>query len=287
MLSTAAWLDFKQHIILVQARLWQSVGMVLHLPPGDGASALGCPPFCCCLALRNSVKGAGTVLGVSDFRGSAPGRGGMSWLKLVRALHPFGPDTLNIMMPSSFWASRWRAAIGCSGTRPRPRYGLWPAWLKVRCGPRGLPGGVEALAVGVWVWLDPVNALDLPWCRRPGIGPLVGEASTWGYSPGHALPPMWGPHGIGGAQLAGFFPCLALCLAMAMQPQGIYARQVLAMGSELTEPGASSSSVVAADHVRAWRSARGLPVPVRVCRGELRWPQPGWRWLALARRTSA
>ena len=44
MLSTAAGLDFKQHIILVQAwggrvaalRLWQSVGMVVHFRPGDG-----------------------------------------------------------------------------------------------------------------------------------------------------------------------------------------------------------------------------------------------------------
>ena len=44
MLSTAAGLDFKQHIILVQARgdraaalrLWQSVGTVVHFRPGDG-----------------------------------------------------------------------------------------------------------------------------------------------------------------------------------------------------------------------------------------------------------
>ena len=56
MLSTAAWWDFKQHIIRVQARgarvatlrLWQSVGMALHLPPGDGESAFevpGLPPY--------------------------------------------------------------------------------------------------------------------------------------------------------------------------------------------------------------------------------------------------
>ena len=46
MLSTAAGLDFKQHIILVQARrdrvaalrLWQSVGMVVHFRPGSGAA---------------------------------------------------------------------------------------------------------------------------------------------------------------------------------------------------------------------------------------------------------
>ena len=57
MLSTAAGLDFKQHIILVQARgdrvaalrQWQSVGMVVHFRLGDGFEVPGCPPFCKCM----------------------------------------------------------------------------------------------------------------------------------------------------------------------------------------------------------------------------------------------
>ena len=59
MLSTAAGLDFKQHIILVQARgdrvaalrLWQSVGMVVHFRPGDG---FGLPPILHARAWRNA-----------------------------------------------------------------------------------------------------------------------------------------------------------------------------------------------------------------------------------------
>ena len=62
MLSTAAGLDFKQHIILVQARrdrvaalrLWQSVGMVVHFRPGDGFEVPGLPPILHVRAWRNA-----------------------------------------------------------------------------------------------------------------------------------------------------------------------------------------------------------------------------------------
>ena len=62
MLSTAAGLDFKQHIILAQARgdrvaalrLWQSVGMVVHVRPGNGFEVPGLPPILHVRAWRNA-----------------------------------------------------------------------------------------------------------------------------------------------------------------------------------------------------------------------------------------
>ena len=62
MLSTAAGLDFKQHIILVQARgdrvaalrLWQLVGMVVHFRPGDGFEVPGLPPILHVRAWKNA-----------------------------------------------------------------------------------------------------------------------------------------------------------------------------------------------------------------------------------------
>ena len=157
------------------------------------------------------------MLGVSDSRGLASGRGGVSWLEMVRVPPSFGTDTIDTMMPLICWASRWRAAAGCSRT--------WPArgtgWTS-RCS--WWPGGAGRWSVG-----GPRRrarpAVGWAWCRRPGNGPLVGEASTWVCNPGLTLLGLpgnrWRPFY---ARLAGWFPCLALCLAMAMQPRGIYAR---------------------------------------------------------------
>ena len=159
-LSTAAWWDFKQHIILVQARgdrvatlrLWQSVGMVLHLPPGDGESAFevpGLPPIL--LLPCTEDQRCRAVLGVSDSRGLAPGRGGVSWLEMVRALQSFGPDTINTMMPSS-------QPLGARGHGPA-------RGTPTRRSPPGCDVDLEMFLVawrrwqvGSGVWLDPGNA---------------------------------------------------------------------------------------------------------------------------------
>ncbi|CAJ1352614.1 unnamed protein product [Effrenium voratum] len=88
----------------------------------------------------------------------------------------------------------------------------------------GLSGFV-AFRVGSGVWVDPVDAYNLP---LDGCG------------------------------------AAALCLAMAMQPRGIYARQVLAMGSEVTEDAYAEGGTALAE---AWLEVANLAyerlMPVR------------------------
>ena len=161
----AAWLDFKQHIIRVQARgdrvaalrLWQSVGMVLHLPPGDGESAFevpGLPPILLlpcteeqCQRCRDRVGGFRFPwIGIWTQR-HVLARGGESasivWDRYHR--HHDVLDLLGIEMARS--RETWL----------RPRYGRWPrvAMWTSRCSWR-------RWQVGSAVWVDPVDALNLP-----------------------------------------------------------------------------------------------------------------------------
>ena len=170
MLSTAAWWDFKQHIIRVQARgdrvatlrLWQSVGMVCIFPRKNGESAFevpGLPPILLLPCTEDQCQRCRDRVGGFRF----------SWIgiwtrrhEMVRVPPLFGTDTIDTLMSSISWASRWRAAAGCSGTWPRPRYGLWPT--------RFVAGRIHGTEQMVFLRQTPFSLLSCgsyhcpPWC---------------------------------------------------------------------------------------------------------------------------
>ena len=184
MLSPAAWLDFKQRIIRGQARgdrvatlrLWQSVGMVLHLPPRDGESAFEVPGLPPILLLPCTEEKCQRCRDLSDSRGLASGLRGMCWLEMVRVPPLFGTVTIDTMMSSIFWASRWRAAAGRSETWLRPRYGRWPtlfvaprvAMWTSRCS--WWPGGA-----GRWGLLCGWTPSTRSTCQWMGVVPQAGQ----------------------------------------------------------------------------------------------------------------
>ena len=144
MLSTAAGLDFKQRIILVQARgdrvaalrLWQSVGM------GTVSRFRGCPPFCTCAhgGMRVAWSGMMTSPSCSCLRRMPMPRGAQRW-------------------PRHGWPGiRAADAGGCSsgggtacsiperGGEPRPRWPCSRTILLRFCGMWSPGGGADGLS---------------------------------------------------------------------------------------------------------------------------------------------
>ena len=148
MLSTAAGLDFKQHIILVQGwgdrvaalRQWQSVGMVVHFRPGDGFEVPGCPPFCTCA------------------------HGGMRVVWSGMMTSPSCSCLRRTPMP---WAACW-PSIPERGGEPRPR---WPCSRTILAACGGPGGGADGLPCH-----EAVRGVDPG--PQGGVGSFMQAAST-------------------------------------------------------------------------------------------------------------